>query len=85
MIFGLYYAGEWVIRAVMLVVVVRRRKPATAMAWLLIIFALPWLGLALYLIVGRRPLPRGRRERARQAVHHLGEVGRRIEAQARQI
>lgn len=82
MLFGLYYVGEWVIRAVMLVVVVRRRKPTTAMAWLLIIFALPWPGLVLYLFVGRRPLPRGRRERARQAVHHLGEVGRRIEAQA---
>lgn len=82
MFFGLYYAGEWVIRAVMLAVVVRRRRPATAMAWLLIIFAFPWPGLGLYLFVGRRPLPRGRRERAREAVRHLGEVATRIEAQA---
>jgi len=47
------FLSDWVIRIVMLVVVPRRRAPSSARAWLILIFLLPWIGLALYLILGR--------------------------------
>jgi cardiolipin synthase len=58
----LYYASEWIIRVVMLFVVPRKRHPNSAMAWLLVVFFLPWPGLILYLILGRYRLPRRRIE-----------------------
>lgn len=76
----LYYASEWVIRAVMLVVVVsRRRQPSSAMAWLLVIFSVPWLGLVLYLLVGENRLPRRRTEQHARILEELKPVGRRFE------
>jgi len=56
--------SEWVIRLVMLPVVTRRRKPDAAMAWLLMIFFLPWAGLILFLILGTVQFPGSRRRRA---------------------
>lgn len=53
----IYNISEWVIRLVMLPVVTSRRKPDTAMAWLLVIFFLPVVGLVLFLAFGSRRLP----------------------------
>jgi hypothetical protein len=50
--------AEWVIRIVMLFVVIRRRRPAAAMAWLLVIFFQPWVGIVLYALIGRNRLTR---------------------------
>ncbi|MCG8511553.1 MAG: PLDc N-terminal domain-containing protein, partial [Rhodospirillales bacterium] len=45
--------GEWGIRIVMVPVILRRRfESSTAMAWLLLIFFLPWVGLPVYWLVG---------------------------------
>ena len=44
----------------MLGVVIGRHPPRTAMAWLLVIFFLPWPGLVLYLLIGENRLPRRR-------------------------
>jgi cardiolipin synthase len=55
--------SEWVIRLIMLVVIPFRRTPAAAKGWLLLIFFEPWLGLLLYLMIGRARLPRWQRER----------------------
>ncbi len=52
-----YLIGEWLIRIVMLVYVPQRRTPASARAWLLLIFFLPELGLILYALIGRAYLP----------------------------
>jgi cardiolipin synthase len=46
----------------MLAVVPFRRTPAAAKAWLLLIFFEPWVGLLLYLLIGRARLPRWQRE-----------------------
>ena len=62
----LYYALEWVIRVVMLVVVTNRRR-GSPMAWLLIISFFPVPGLVLYLLIGENRLPRRRAERSRSA------------------
>src|SRR3954469_1388017 len=58
----LYVISEWLIRIAMLVYVPQRRTPASARAWLLLIFFLPWPGLLLYALIGRAYLPRGRLE-----------------------
>jgi cardiolipin synthase A/B len=57
-----YLISEWVVRIVMLVYVPQRRSPASARAWLLLIFFLPALGLALYALIGRAYIPRRRLE-----------------------
>lgn len=44
----------------MLVEVTRRRQPKSAMAWLLVIFFIPWVGLVLYIFIGRNRLPQRR-------------------------
>jgi cardiolipin synthase len=69
------YWAEWVIRVVMLLTVPRRRSPNSALAWLTLIFFLPWVGLVLYVLVGTNRLPRRRVERYRQL---LEEFNRRL-------
>jgi cardiolipin synthase len=49
-----------------LIVIPRGRKPTAAMAWLLLIFLLPVIGIVLYLLIGSVKLPKKRRaEQAR--------------------
>lgn len=71
----LLVVSDWVIRIVMLVVVPQRRAPGSARAWLILIFLLPWIGLLLYLILGRLRVARHRLERhttyQQQAQQHL--------------
>ena len=55
--------SDWAIRIVMLVVVPQRRAPGSARAWLILIFLLPWIGLLLYLILGRLRVAQHRLER----------------------
>lgn len=57
---ALYVASEWVLRLGALLYVPYRRPPNAARAWLLLIFFEPWLGLLLYLLIGRAYLPRRR-------------------------
>lgn len=66
----IYLISEWLIRLVMLpVIVMRKERPSTCLAWLAMIFFIPWLGLFLYLLVGETRLGRRRRiERLRQYV-----------------
>ncbi len=67
---GIYIASEWVIRVGSLVYVPQRRPPSAARAWLLLIFFLPWLGLLLYLLIGRAYLSR-RRFRVQKQIYDL--------------
>jgi len=67
----LYISGEWAIRILMLLVVTRRRRPVVAMAWLLIIFFQPFVGLGLYVLFGRNRLPRRRIERHERLLKEL--------------
>ncbi|HQR51879.1 MAG TPA: cardiolipin synthase [Burkholderiales bacterium] len=75
----LYVASEWIIRVVMLFYVPQRRPPASARAWLLLIFFLPWVGLVLYGLIGRVFLPQSRIEmqaKVFEALKALGARGR---------
>jgi cardiolipin synthase len=58
----LFLLSEWAIRLVMLVVVPLRRTPAAAKGWLLLLFFEPWIGLLVYLLIGRARLPRWQRQ-----------------------
>ncbi|MBN1396040.1 MAG: cardiolipin synthase [Pirellulales bacterium] len=54
-------ASELAVRLVMLpVIVLRQEKPATCLAWLAVVFFEPWIGLALYLLIGENRLGRRR-------------------------
>src|SRR5579871_3384085 len=74
-----YVTSEWLIRLIMLPVVTQRRRPTSAMAWLLVIFFLPWFGLFLYFLIGENQLP-GRRIRRRSRLsRELRALTRRYE------
>ncbi len=49
------------------------RKPSTGMAWLLLILVEPIIGFAIFLLVGRISLSRGRMERKGAAVAVMRE------------
>ncbi|GAA1757024.1 cardiolipin synthase [Agromyces humatus] len=56
---------DWVIRVIALIVIPRDRKPTAAMAWLLAIFLIPFVGIVLFLLIGNIKLPK--KWRVRQA------------------
>lgn len=52
---------DWILRIIFLIYVPRGRKPIAAMAWLLIIFIIPIVGVLLFLAIGSTKLSRRRR------------------------
>jgi cardiolipin synthase A/B len=74
----IYFLSEWVIRLTILVVVPFRRTPAAAKGWLLLIFFEPWLGLLLYLLIGRARLPRWQREQLAKLPRAMARVVERL-------
>ena len=67
--FELYISIGWVIRLLMVPVILRRQlAPGASVAWLLIIFLHPYIGYALYMLIGETRLGPGRVERHRQLV-----------------
>jgi len=58
--------ADWTIRIIALFIVPKDRKPTAAMAWLLAIFLIPFIGVLLYLIIGNAKLPKKRRERQKE-------------------
>src|SRR5215203_817337 len=71
-------ASQWIIRLVMLVVVPFRRSPDAAKAWLVLVLFMPWVGLALYLLIGRPTYPAWRVERFAKLGEVFGPVRRRL-------
>ncbi|QEO10723.1 cardiolipin synthase [Protaetiibacter larvae] len=67
------------VRITALIVVPRNRRPQTAMAWLLAIFFIPYLGVLLFLVFGSARLPRGRRRKQRQVNEYILETTEGIE------
>ncbi|GAB3039278.1 cardiolipin synthase [Parafrigoribacterium mesophilum] len=65
---------DFVIRIVALVVIPRNRKPQTAMAWLLAIFFLPYIGILLFLLLGSRHLPKRRRDKQQAISRYILET-----------
>ncbi len=57
---------DWVLRIGFLLYIPQKRKPNAAIAWLLVIFLLPGLGILLFLIIGSPKLPKRRRDDQKQ-------------------
>jgi len=49
------------IRIAAIIIIPRNRKPSAAMAWLLAIFLIPYVGILFFLLVGSSKLPKKRR------------------------
>ena len=62
----LVFAVDLAIRIAALIVIPRDRKPTAAMAWLLAIFFIPFIGIFFFLLIGSPHLPRARREKQRR-------------------
>jgi cardiolipin synthase len=56
------------VRVTAVIVVPRNRRPSSAMAWLLAIFLIPYIGVIVFLIIGSYKLPKKRREK-QQAIN----------------
>lgn len=57
----------------------RNRQPTAALAWILVIVALPILGVGLFLLIGSPKLPEGRRERQRHMNERIEEDAQTVE------
>jgi cardiolipin synthase len=69
-----FFLSEWAIRLAMLVVVPFRRTPAAAKGWLLLIFFEPWIGLLLYVLIGRAKLLRSQSEQLARLPRAMSKV-----------
>jgi cardiolipin synthase len=63
LISGLALLVDLGIRIAALIILPRDRKPSVAMAWLLAIFLIPYIGIVVYLLVGSYKLPKSRRDK----------------------
>lgn len=62
------------IRVLSLIFVPRNRRPQTSLAWLLLIWFQPYIGIILFLLFGRARLPRNRRRRQRDVNEYILET-----------
>jgi cardiolipin synthase len=62
------------IRVLALIFVPRNRRPQTALAWLLLIWLQPYLGILFFWVFGRARLPRNRRRRQREVNEYILET-----------
>ena len=63
LVVALAVAVDLAIRIAALIVIPRDRKPSSAMAWLLAIFLIPFVGIFFFLLIGSPHLPRARRDK----------------------
>ena len=54
---------DFFIRVFSVIFIPRNRRPQTALAWLLAIFFIPYIGFGLFLLIGTFRLPKHRREK----------------------
>lgn len=71
---------DFIIRIVALGVVPRNRRPSSGTAWLLAILLIPYLGLLLFLLLGRTDIGRKRDARQRLANARIREIAPTIPA-----
>ena len=64
---------DFIVRVLAIIYVPRNRRPQTALAWLLAIFFIPYVGILLFLLVGNSKLPRGRRRKQEEINQYILE------------
>ncbi|MFC7945328.1 MULTISPECIES: cardiolipin synthase [unclassified Microbacterium] len=62
------------IRVTAIIVIPRNRRPTAAMAWLLAVFFIPFVGVFLFLMIGNPRLPRARRRKQDQINEYIAET-----------
>lgn len=62
------------IRVTAIIVIPRNRRPTAAMAWLLAVFFIPFVGVFLFLLIGNPRLPRARRRKQDQINGYIAET-----------
>nr|WP_201468784.1 cardiolipin synthase [Microbacterium hydrocarbonoxydans] len=62
------------IRITAIIVIPRNRRPTAAMAWLLAVFFIPFVGVFLFLLIGNPRLPRARRRKQDQINEYIAET-----------
>ncbi len=65
---------EWALRIAFLLYIPRKRKPSSAIAWLLVIFLLPGVGIITFLIIGSPKLSRRRRQLQTQIDNTIANI-----------
>ncbi|GAA1855806.1 cardiolipin synthase [Microbacterium koreense] len=70
----LVFIVDLVVRITAIIVVPRNRRPTAAMAWLLAIYFIPFVGVFLFLLIGNPRLPRKRRRRQEQINDYIRET-----------
>lgn len=70
---GILVVIDFAIRIAALIIVPRNRKPTAAMAWLLAIFLIPFVGIILFLLIGNSRLPPARRAKQRDLDRLIAE------------
>ncbi|MFJ2543498.1 cardiolipin synthase [Microbacterium sp. NPDC087589] len=67
-------ALDLTIRITAIIVIPRNRRPTAAMAWLLAVFFIPFIGVFLFLLIGNPRLPRARRRKQDQINEYIAET-----------
>ena len=70
---GILILIDLAIRIAALIIVPRDRKPTAAMAWLLAIFLIPFIGIILFLLIGNAKLPKKRRDKQAELNRMIAE------------
>lgn len=73
------YIAEWIVRLVALFIVVRKRRPTAALAWLVVIYFQPLIGILLYLLIGRHRLPSRRTRQYTRLLERLEHLKKQFE------
>lgn len=73
------FFGDIIVRILAIIYVPRNRRPQTAMAWLLAIFFIPYIGVLLFLLLGRARLPKGRRAKQQEINEYILDTTEGIE------
>ncbi|MFK4762554.1 cardiolipin synthase [Microbacterium sp. ZW T5_45] len=80
---GLWLAGflvvvDLAVRITAIIVIPRNRRPTAAMAWLLAVFFLPYIGVVLFLLIGNPRLPRARRRKQDQINEYIRDASEQL-------
>jgi len=70
----LVFITDVTIRIAAVIIVPRNRRPTAAMAWLLAIYFIPFIGVFLFLLIGNPRLPRKRRKKQEQINEYIEET-----------
>ncbi|MCR2784738.1 MULTISPECIES: cardiolipin synthase [unclassified Microbacterium] len=75
----LAFVVDIIVRITAIIVIPRNRRPTAAMAWLLAIYFIPFVGVFLFLLIGNPRLPRKRRRKQDQINAYIHETSEHLD------